>query len=273
MLMTTPFLRPLRGTMPLPMMLTAPSRVTSPTSATTLLVPTSSATRTASISTAPLPSHRRSPSATVGHLGDHRACRSCAHCPRCGPIVADAAYCASSAVVPTSGWAAASDPRSSALATAVRSGFVPRVGASGAAPARVRPRHVVNVPQRSSATASVTRHDLRSRAASSDFQALHLVAGCGGRRERPGVVPEDRAPGPGTEHVQPSSSSIATEQRRRAVLHRCCGVMVTQRPRPPRGRAGRAPPSRGSSTAAVRRSSMPAAPARAPVPSSALGGR
>src|SRR4029078_9329592 len=43
------------GTTPLPMTLTTPSLPTSPTSATTLLVPTSSATRTASICTAPLP--------------------------------------------------------------------------------------------------------------------------------------------------------------------------------------------------------------------------
>ena len=51
MLMTTPFLRPDEAGAPLPMMVSAPSRVTSPMSATTLLVPTSMATSTASLST------------------------------------------------------------------------------------------------------------------------------------------------------------------------------------------------------------------------------
>ena len=58
------------------MMSTAPSRVTSPTSATTLLVPTSSATRTASISTAPLPIRRPIrvlPMRATGAVGRWRA--------------------------------------------------------------------------------------------------------------------------------------------------------------------------------------------------------
>src|SRR6188472_1389017 len=52
MLMTTPFLRPEAGTVPWPMIVSLPSRLTSPISAQTLLVPTSMPTRTASRSTA-----------------------------------------------------------------------------------------------------------------------------------------------------------------------------------------------------------------------------
>src|SRR4029079_9795388 len=51
MLMTTPFLRPAEGTVPWPMIVSRPSRLTSPMSAQTLLVPTSMPTRTASRST------------------------------------------------------------------------------------------------------------------------------------------------------------------------------------------------------------------------------
>src|SRR6476661_4357686 len=51
MLMTTPFLRPDAGTVPWPMIVIRPSRLTSPMSAQTLLVPTSMPTRTASRST------------------------------------------------------------------------------------------------------------------------------------------------------------------------------------------------------------------------------
>ena len=53
MLTTTPFLSPDDAWAPLPMTVTAPSRETSPISVTTLLVPTSSATRIASRSTTP----------------------------------------------------------------------------------------------------------------------------------------------------------------------------------------------------------------------------
>src|SRR6187401_1370589 len=51
MLMTTPFLRPEAGTVPWPMIVSRPSRLTSPMRAQTLLVPTSMPTRTASRST------------------------------------------------------------------------------------------------------------------------------------------------------------------------------------------------------------------------------
>src|SRR6266545_2697091 len=51
MLTTTPFLRPVAGTVPLPMIVRPPSRRTSPMSAQTLLVPTSIPTRIASRST------------------------------------------------------------------------------------------------------------------------------------------------------------------------------------------------------------------------------
>src|SRR5437867_4147103 len=51
MLMTTPFLRPDAGTVPWPMIVSRPSRPTSPMRAQTLLVPTSMPTRTASRST------------------------------------------------------------------------------------------------------------------------------------------------------------------------------------------------------------------------------
>src|SRR6478735_7008174 len=51
MLMTTPFLCPEAGTVPWPMIVSLPSRLTSPMSAQTLLVPTSMPTRTASRST------------------------------------------------------------------------------------------------------------------------------------------------------------------------------------------------------------------------------
>ena len=49
--MTTPFLRPEAGTVPWPMIVSRPSRLTSPMRAQTLLVPTSMPTRTASRST------------------------------------------------------------------------------------------------------------------------------------------------------------------------------------------------------------------------------
>src|SRR4051794_38886253 len=51
MLTTTPFFRPAAGTEPLPMIVMLPSRLTSPMSATTFVVPTSIPTRTASRST------------------------------------------------------------------------------------------------------------------------------------------------------------------------------------------------------------------------------
>src|SRR5262245_14258988 len=51
MLMTTPFLSPEAGTVPWPMIVSRPSRLTSPMRAHTLLVPTSMPTRTASRST------------------------------------------------------------------------------------------------------------------------------------------------------------------------------------------------------------------------------
>src|SRR5712691_3695971 len=53
MLMTTPFLSPDAGTVPWPMIVSRPSRLTSPMRAQTLLVPTSMPTRTASRSTVP----------------------------------------------------------------------------------------------------------------------------------------------------------------------------------------------------------------------------
>src|SRR3954466_15798352 len=56
MLMTTPFLSPEAGTVPWPMIVSRPSRLTSPMSAQTLLVPTSMPTRTASRSTVPFAS-------------------------------------------------------------------------------------------------------------------------------------------------------------------------------------------------------------------------
>ena len=64
MLMTTPFLRPDDGTVPWPMIVSRPSRLTSPMSAQTLLVPTSMPTRTASRSTVsvvsvPCPAYRK----------------------------------------------------------------------------------------------------------------------------------------------------------------------------------------------------------------------
>ena len=61
MLLTRPLRTPADGKVPLPMMSTDPSLATSPTSTTTLLVPTSSATRTASIS-------KRFPSSDHGWL-------------------------------------------------------------------------------------------------------------------------------------------------------------------------------------------------------------
>ena len=51
MLTTTPFFSPADGTVPLPMIVSRPSRLTSPMSAQTLVVPTSMPTRTASRST------------------------------------------------------------------------------------------------------------------------------------------------------------------------------------------------------------------------------
>src|SRR5215210_7938519 len=51
MLTTTPFLRPEAGTVPWPMIVRRPSRLTSPMSAQTFVVPTSIPTRTASLST------------------------------------------------------------------------------------------------------------------------------------------------------------------------------------------------------------------------------
>ena len=51
MLTTTPFFRPVAGTVPLPMIVKAPSALTSPIRAQTLVVPTSMPTRTASRST------------------------------------------------------------------------------------------------------------------------------------------------------------------------------------------------------------------------------
>ena len=51
MLTTTPFLRPEAGTVPWPMIVRRPSRLTSPMSAQTFDVPTSMPTRTASRST------------------------------------------------------------------------------------------------------------------------------------------------------------------------------------------------------------------------------
>src|SRR3954454_6633080 len=60
MLMTTPFLRPEAGTVPWPMIVSRPSRLTSPMRAQTLLVPTSMPTRFASRSTVPFVSVRGS---------------------------------------------------------------------------------------------------------------------------------------------------------------------------------------------------------------------
>src|SRR6478752_7203672 len=60
MLMTTPFLSPEAGTVPWPMIVSRPSRLTSPMRAQTLLVPTSMPTRTASRSTVPFVSVRLS---------------------------------------------------------------------------------------------------------------------------------------------------------------------------------------------------------------------
>ena len=51
MLTTTPFFSPDDGTVPWPMIVSRPSRLTSPMSAQTLDVPTSIPTRTASLST------------------------------------------------------------------------------------------------------------------------------------------------------------------------------------------------------------------------------
>ena len=193
MLLTTPLRRPLAGTMPLPMTLMAPSRVTSPTSTTTLLVPTSSATRTASISTAPLP---------IIRLLRHGV-------PR-GPV-------------------RRSIPVRPIVADAERpcrdgSGSVRRVGAPRGAPAR-QPRHDPsvaagrwvrrgrrvgdgvpgrNVPQRSAETASVAPTTLpsRSRSSAPRHWTWGGIRSAGSRVRR--VMAEHGAPASGHSRTYPT---------------------------------------------------------------------